>query len=155
MFFNLTLYFSIVLTDGFQPVQSDLMCMTFNNFFEAREDEYFGMEGVSWVVINRADDPAWDVDICSVVYEPSHIPTKPVKCAFSWTCDGRDDVIKRQEKESFDLAFKAAYDVYSGDSHFDPTLGALYYRRCNLKNLDGWWENVQFTTKIGNHCFYK
>lgn len=133
---------------------SDMLCMSYNNYFEDRQHSQEGMEAVSWVVLNRYNDTGgeWPKGICAIIFQPSSNPEKPKKCKFSWTCDGKEHLI--EEKKLFDLSWSISYDILSARQHYDPTEGALYYYRCELHGTQGWMDNIRFIKQIGDHCFY-
>jgi len=132
----------------------DVLCLAKNVYHESSIESTEGKIAVAWVVLNRYNDISgeWPNDICGVVYEPSRNPLKPRGCAFSWTCDSREDVIDEQSV-SWALSMTAAWLVLSGQEHYDPTFGAKHYVQCGIRR--GWLDNLEFIVRIGRHCFYE
>ena len=132
----------------------DIALMAENAYHEDRESGYIGMEAVSWVVVNRLNSSRFPDSIRGVIEQPSTRPLeKPRSCAFSWVCNPH--TIDRIEPEALSEAVSAAYDVLSGESHYDPTMGALIYYRCELHGSQGWMKGLEFTVQKGRHCYYK
>lgn len=133
-----------------------LDCMAYNAYHEDRMYGTEAMRAVSWVVLNRANDirGRWPRDVCKVVFQPSRKPVgHPEKCAFSWTCDDLSDELTDTDSEL--LAYQAASSVLYNETHLDPTMGALYYFRCELMGTQGWMRNIVLTVKIEDHCYYR
>lgn len=131
------------------------MCLALNIYFEARGEPEVGQVAVSHVVITRVNDTSgqWLGDACDVISQPSNDPSKPWLCQFSWTCDGKPDIVKDSDSKAFSKIYELATDIYYGERHFDPTFGANHYVVCGKEKSYHW--NMEFITKIGKHCYYK
>lgn len=137
-----------ICTEGEQ-----LTSLAINAYHEDR-GSVLGMTAVSSVVINRSKDNRWPVDLCEIIFQPSNHPQDaPEKCAFSWACDDKSDATL--DVKRYSLVEKVISDLMNNESHYDITMGAVYYYRCELHLTQGWMKNTVFTTQIGKHCFYK
>lgn len=140
----------------FSVPEEDLHCIALNVYHEARGEKKEGaLEAVAWVTINRANSfsPEWPRDVCDVVYQPSRDPERPLACAFSWTCDEKEDTPKKNRLWKMSVAI--AKLVASGEAHYDVSMGATHYARCDLKNKPRFMRVLTKVAEIGAHCFYK
>jgi hypothetical protein len=67
-------------------IETVLLCMSLNLYFEARGEEVQGQIAVAEVTLNRVASPAFPDDICGVILQENEDG-----CQFSWWCDGRSD----------------------------------------------------------------
>jgi spore germination cell wall hydrolase CwlJ-like protein len=104
------------------------------------------MTAVGWVVLNRAHDQEFPRSICAVVKQGGPGPG----CQFSYWCDGRRDVPKRdtQWREAKAIARRLL-------SHPppDPTRGALFYHA--VSTAPPWTVARTRTARIGHHVYYR
>ena len=66
-------------------------CLAAALYFEARGESRTGQIAVAQVIVNRMRSGAYPDSICDVVWQNSH---KRNRCQFSFTCDGRMDLIR-------------------------------------------------------------
>jgi N-acetylmuramoyl-L-alanine amidase len=75
-------------------METALMCMALNIFFEARSEPIQGQIAVAEVTLNRVASDDYPNTICEVVLQENS-----QGCQFSWWCDGKSDLPK--EHNSF------------------------------------------------------
>lgn len=148
------LLFTNLCYAGVDTKYEDVICLAKNIYFEAGGESVQGQKAVTWVVLNRAnsDSREWPDNVCNVVYQPSSNPNRPRACKFSWYCDGKSDAIPVEHQEQWAKAIVMAWEIYQGYDHYDPTLGATHYLRCDRYRV--WILSLDFKVKIGDHCFY-
>ena len=128
-------------------------CLAENIYYEAGWEPQQGKVAVALVTLNRVQDPRYPKDICSVVKQKTkveHIGDKHVACQFSWFCQNpgtpSNNAVYNQAKE-------VALYVYGNYERMkDITYGALYY---HADYVNPRWRNLEKTTTIGRHIFYK
>lgn len=130
-----------------------IMCLALNIYFEATMNHELDRIAVSHVVVTRVNSPRWPSNACDVISEPSKDSSRPKACAFSWTCDGKPDIVKDSDKAAFSKIYELATEIYYGERHYDPTFGADHYIVCGTPT--DWHESMELTVQIGKHCFYK
>jgi spore germination cell wall hydrolase CwlJ-like protein len=139
----------------------EVKCLADNIYWEARNQTVKGMFAVGHVTINRVKDSRFPNTVCEVVYQGPTRPswkdkTKyyPVKnrCQFSWYCDGKADVILKQDEALYDLILMMSFKIYSGKLK-DLTDGATHYHADYVR--PEWASSKTKTMKIGQHIFYR
>jgi len=127
-------------------IESALMCLALNVYFEARSDTMTGQYAVAHVVINRVQSDKFPYDVCSVVKQSRNDGT----CQFSWYCDGKSD--KPREPYAWAYAQMVAADVILGET-VDITEGATHYHANYVRPY--WADKLEYTVTYGSHLFYK
>ncbi len=122
-------------------------CLTEALYFEARGETVQGQFAVAEVILNRVDRAEFPSSVCSVIRQGTG---KRFRCQFTYTCDGRDEVI--HEKATYSRLGKIAWIMLSGADRV-LTNGATHY---HTKAVNPRWARVfPRTTTIGVHHFYK
>jgi N-acetylmuramoyl-L-alanine amidase len=67
-------------------LETALMCLALNIYFEARSEPIQGQIAIAEVTLNRVASPNFPNDVCSVVLQDNS-----AGCQFSWWCDGKSD----------------------------------------------------------------
>jgi N-acetylmuramoyl-L-alanine amidase len=135
-------------------METIILCLAMNIYFEARNQPLTGQIAVTQVVFNRMDDPRYPDDACGVItqgptYPNSKIPIKH-KCQFSWYCDGEPD--DPSDLDAFRWAVEVVYKVIEGKAP-DVTFGATHYHAIHVS--PDWSHRATKTVKIGDHIFYQ
>ena len=150
------------------PDVTEVVCLSENIYFEARNQGTAGWMAVANVTINRKDDRRFPNSICDVVYEAQmeeswktrnkNIPDRyrkynPVKdrCQFSWYCDGIPDVIHQKRLYAEIVAFSEM--MLAKENVLDITDVATHYHADYV--LPSWARTKKKTTEIGDHIFYR
>lgn len=121
-------------------------CLSEALYFEARGETVRGIFGVAEVILNRVDDPRYPGTVCGVVNQGTG---EKFRCQFTYTCDGRPEVIG--EERSYSLVGKIAKIMLDGAPR-TLTSGATHY---HTKAVRPKWSKVfRRTTTIGFHHFY-
>jgi N-acetylmuramoyl-L-alanine amidase len=134
-------------------METMLICLALNIFWEARNQDIIGQLAVGQVVMNRVADKRYPDTPCKVIMQgPVYKSGYPVRhrCQFSWYCDGKSD--KAREGRAFKQAYFLAQIVIGGQ-YADVTEGATHYHADYV--LPDWIESKTFTTQIGDHLFYR
>ena len=127
-------------------IETMLMCLALNVYFEARSDSMEGQYAVAHVVMNRVQSNRFPSDVCSVVTQHR----KGRTCQFSWYCDGKSD--RPQEDRAWAIAVLVADDVLKG-TFDDVSHGATHYHANYVKPI--WAKKLTRTVSYGSHIFYK
>lgn len=132
-----------------------LICLATNIYFEARNQSTIGQVAVAQVVMNRVADDRFPNTVCEVVTQGqtySWKPDLPIKnrCQFSWWCDGKSD--KPTDMQAWDNARLMASGVYLGRLD-DLVDGATHYHATYV--LPEWSETKQYVVRIDDHVFYR
>lgn len=130
----------------------ELTCLAQNIYHESATESDLGKIAVAMVVLNRVNSPDFPNNICEVVWQPSSDKKRPKSCQFSWTCDGKPDSIRSQEKYQAILALSRDI-LMSRDTIVDIVDGALYYHAVYVK--PEWAKYFQRVARIDTHIFYK
>lgn len=120
-------------------------CLAENIYHEAGFEPAAGKQAVALVTLNRTQDERFPQNICGVVKQKTQ-----GTCQFSWFCM---PVKLRKESDAFRESMRVALFVYANYEKLkDITHGALYY---HADYVNPRWRNVEKTTVIGRHIFYK
>ena len=135
-------------------MESVILCLALNVYFEARNQPIDGQVAVSQVVLNRVLDERYPNDPCEVVtqgptYPDSSLPIKH-KCQFSWYCDGKSD--EPNDRDAFRWSFEVSRRVWQGEV-VDVTYGATHYHATRV--TPDWSHRAHHTVTIGDHIFYR
>ena len=148
-----------------EPIESAIVCLALNMYYEARNQGTAGLLAVAGVVFNRVNDSRFPDTICEVVKQgPIRASWKrdgtyhPIKnrCQFSWYCDGKSDIPKEMKK--YNRILNIARSILTNNSPFregfiDITDGATFYHADYV--TPGWAKTKQRTVEIEDHIFYK
>jgi len=138
-----TLY--IAYSDLTNDAKRQVDCLAENIYHEAGYEPEAGKQAVALVTLNRTQDERFPQSICGVVKQK----TQSV-CQFSWFCM---PVKLRKDSDAFKQSMDVALFVYANYEKLkDVTHGALYY---HADYVNPRWRNVEKTTVIGRHIFYK
>ncbi|WP_289041788.1 cell wall hydrolase [uncultured Aliiroseovarius sp.] len=122
-------------------------CMTEALYFEARGETLKGQFAVAEVILNRVDNPRYPNSVCGVIKQGTG---RKFACQFTFTCDGRPEVIN--EPASFARLGKIARAMLDGTERA-LTGGATHYHTSAVAPV--WAKRLTHTTKIGIHRFYR
>ena len=123
------------------PLTSELTCLAYNIYFEARNQLTQHQFAVAFVTINRKNSKLFPDTICGVIKQ---------RLQFSWYWDGKSD--KPQESSALATAFKVAKLALSGN-FTDNTGGALWYHNQTVN--PHWASNLEKVGTFGDHTFYR
>jgi len=127
-----------------KDTQKQIKCLAENIYYEAGYEPKDGQVAVALVTMNRVQDPRFPKDICGVVKQK----TTSV-CQFSWFCEPRKHVNEKVYNDNLEVA---VYVYANYENLSDLTKGAKYY---HADYVNPHWRNLEKTTKIGRHIFYK
>ncbi|MFK5893608.1 MAG: cell wall hydrolase [Pseudomonadota bacterium] len=145
---------TLVTSDNIYHESNDpMMCMTANNYFEAKGDGLSSMAGVTNNVYKRIKSPYYPNTVCEVVHQ-----SKGGTCMYSWWCDGKLDIIdlsKPADRHAFIQAALVASAFL--ESEEPPELGmgdVLLYHSINV--YPSWAKSnlTMYVGKMGSHLFY-
>ncbi|HSF64624.1 MAG TPA: cell wall hydrolase [Paracoccaceae bacterium] len=131
-----------------QPVQkgdAEWSCLAKALYFEARGETLKGQFAVAEVILNRVRSPLYPSTICGVVHQAGG-----GGCQFSYTCDGRADVIG--ERGAWDVAQRIASVMLNG-APSNLTNGATHFHTTQVR--PNWAHRFPRTAAIGMHLFYR
>ena len=157
--FFLTIGFNVAFAadipvDCEKYANNDRVCLACNIYYEARNQSEPGQYAVAHVTINRIKSAKYPDTICKVVWETRrHYKTKKLTPMFSWTLDGKSDVV--QNAVAWRRALTVADAVLSSlkaGMNFDITYGATHYHADYVK--PAWAKAFTLTNVIGHHLFY-
>ena len=142
-------YYSRARLDAMPAVSGgpEWRCLSEALYFEARGESVRGIFGVAEVILNRVDDPRYPNSVCGVVNQGTG---EKFRCQFTYTCDGRPEVIR--EKKAFALVGKVA-KIMLGESERPLTDGATHYHTKSVRPK--WARAFPMTAAIGFHKFYR
>ena len=132
--------------------QAELACLAKNIYFESANESDLGKIAVAMVVLNRVESQDFPNTICEVVHQPSRNSANKKGCQFSWTCDGKPDTVRSQEKYQAIVALSRDI-LRSRDTIVDIVDGALYYHAVYVK--PSWTKYFEKVARIDTHIFYK
>jgi len=122
-------------------------CLTQALYFEARGESVKGQFAVAEVILNRASSSQFPNSVCGVINQGTG---KKYQCQFTYTCDGRAEVIT--EKKSWTRLGKIARLMLDGAPR-RLTDGATHY---HTKAVNPRWARAfPRTASIGVHYFYR
>ena len=88
-------------------LETALMCLALNIYFEARSEPIQGQIAIAEVTLNRVASANFPNDVCSVVLQDNNSG-----CQFSWWCDGKSD----EPRENNSLRTSKACLLYTSDA---------------------------------------
>lgn len=128
-------------------IETALMCLALNIYFEARSEPIQGQIAIAEVTLNRVASTNYPNDVCSVVLQENKDG-----CQFSWWCDGKSD----QPREHNSLrTSKALAELMLNEGHHITVIGneATHY---HSNDVHPYWANdLHKIRRIGKHIFYK
>ena len=128
-------------------IETALMCLALNIYFEARSEPIEGQIAIAEVTLNRVASTNYPNDVCSVVLQENKDG-----CQFSWWCDGKSD----QPREHNSLrTSKALAELMLNEGHHITVIGneATHY---HSNDVHPYWANdLHKIRRIGKHIFYK
>jgi len=122
-------------------------CLSEALYFEARGETVKGQFAVAEVIMNRVDSASYPNTVCGVIKQGTG---KKYQCQFTYTCDGRDEVV--HNKAVFDRLGKIARLMIDGASR-TLTKGATHYHTKAVNPR--WASKFPRTATIGVHHFYR
>lgn len=125
----------------------NLKCLAEALYFEARGETVKGQFAVAEVIMNRVKSARFPDTVCEVIYQGTG---KRYQCQFTYTCDGRKEVIA--EKQAYLRVQKVARAILDGMGG-DLTNGATYYHTTAVQPR--WARRFTQTARIGVHLFYR
>lgn len=128
-------------------IQKEAVCLAQNIYFEAGNQEQIGKEAIAAVTMNRVHDKRFPKTTCGVVYQTSN-----KGCQFSWTCDGKPDMIRNDR--TFGESLKIAQEYLLG--HSNPKLitkDVVWYHARYVS--PEWAKQKKKVATLGAHIFYK
>lgn len=135
----------IAYSDLTKEARKQVDCLAENIYHEAGYEPQAGKQAVALVTLNRTQDERFPQNICGVVKQKTQ-----GTCQFSWFCM---PVKLKRDSDAFKESMEVALFVYANYEKLkDITHGALYY---HADYVNPRWRNVEKTTKIGRHIFYK
>ena len=128
-------------------IETALMCLALNIYFEARSEPIQGQIAIAEVTLNRVASANYPNDVCSVVLQENKDG-----CQFSWWCDGKSD----QPREHNSLrTSKALAELMLNEGRYITVIGneATHY---HSNEVHPYWANdLHKIRRIGKHIFYK
>ncbi len=129
------------------PTGAEWRCLTEAIYFEARGETTRGQFAVAEVILNRVDSKRFPNSVCGVITQGTG---KRYQCQFSYTCDGRAEVVR--EKSAFVKAAKIAKTMLDGRPRI-LTDRATHYHTTSVRPR--WSKRLRETARIGDHIFYR
>ena len=122
-------------------------CLSEALYFEARGETVKGQFAVAEVIMNRVQSGRFPGSLCGVINQGTG---KKYGCQFTYTCDGRKEVIS--EPKAFARVGKVARAIIDGKA---PKLtdGATHYHTTAVRPR--WSKVYTKTARIGVHLFYR
>lgn len=125
----------------------EMDCLAQALYFEARGETVKGQFAVAEVILNRVKSERFPGSACGVINQGTG---KKYQCQFTYTCDGRKEVIN--EPRAFERVSKVARAALDGAVP-KVTQGATHY---HTKAVKPRWSKVYTkTAAIGTHIFYR
>ena len=128
-------------------IETALMCLALNIYFEARSEPIEGQIAIAEVTLNRVASTNYPNDVCSVVLQENKDG-----CQFSWWCDGKSD--QPREHNSLQTS-KALAELMLKEGGHITVIGneATHY---HSNDVHPYWANdLHKIRRIGKHIFYK
>jgi len=139
-------------------VETELMCLAKNIYFEAGTESDAGKIAVALVTMNRVADNRWPSTICDVTTQGPTWQTQdgrkfPVKhrCQFSWYCDGKPD--DPYPGKNWIKSQKIAETVYFTNRYDGLVENATHYHATYVQ--PNWSRFLDVVTQIDKHIFYR
>ena len=139
-------------------VQTELMCLSKNIYFEAGTESDAGKIAVALVTMNRVADSRWPDTICGVITQGPTWRTKdgkefPVRhrCQFSWYCDGKPD--DPYQGLNWAKSQRIAEQVYFTDRYDGLVENATHYHADYVSPR--WAPFLEEVVRIDTHIFYR
>tara|TARA_R100001460_G_scaffold67019_1_gene107322 strand:+ start:95 stop:538 length:444 start_codon:yes stop_codon:yes gene_type:complete len=128
-------------------IETALMCLALNIYFEARSEPIEGQIAIAEVTLNRVASANYPNDVCSVVLQENKDG-----CQFSWWCDGKSD--QPREHNSLQTS-KALAELMLNEGHHITVIGneATHYHNNEVHPY--WANDLHKIRRIGKHIFYK
>ena len=135
-------------------IETALLCMALNVFFEARDQPMIGQIAVAETVLNRVHSEKYPDTVCEVVYQGQYYswnPELPIRnrCQFSWYCDGKSDIPK--DKGAWQTSLTVAHGVLYGYTE-SVVEDALWYHAYYV--IPEWSKSKRKIVRINDHIFY-
>lgn len=127
---------------------AEFQCLAEALYFEARGESVKGQFAVAEVILNRVDSPTFPGSVCGVVHQGTG---RKFACQFTYTCDGREEVI--HEPAAYAQVAKVAALMLKDDTPRSLTDGATFYHTLHVSPK--WSRNFDRTATIGVHHFYR
>nr|WP_319250344.1 cell wall hydrolase [uncultured Celeribacter sp.] len=128
-------------------VDAQWQCLAEALYFEARGETVKGQFAVAEVILNRVDSKAFPNTVCGVINQGTG---KRYQCQFTYTCDGRAEVVS--EQTAWDRVAKVARLMLDGAPR-QLTAGATHYHTRAV--APRWARQFSKTAQIGVHMFYR
>ena len=125
---------------------SEFKCLAEALYFEARGETVKGQFAVAEVIRNRVKSSRFPGSYCGVINQGTG---KKHRCQFSYTCDGKPEVIS--ERAAYARVAKVARATIDGTSP-DITNGATFYHTTAVR--PSWSRKFTNTARFGVHLFY-
>lgn len=122
-------------------------CLSEALYFEARGETVKGQFAVAEVILNRVKSSRYPDTLCEVINQGTG---RRYQCQFSYTCDGRKEVIS--EPVAFRRVAKVARAAIDG-LDVELTDGATHYHTVAVR--PSWSRRFHQTAQIGVHVFYR
>lgn len=122
-------------------------CLSEALYFEARGETVKGQFAVAEVILNRVKSATFPDSVCGVIQQGTG---KRYQCQFTYTCDGREEVIA--EPRAYTQVAKVARAILDGKVP-EITDGATHYHTTAVQPR--WSRSYTRTAKIGVHVFYR
>ncbi|WP_425456132.1 cell wall hydrolase [Aliishimia ponticola] len=126
---------------------SEWQCLSEALYFEARGETIKGQFAVAEVILNRVKSARFPGSVCGVINQGTG---KRYQCQFTYTCDGKKEVI--HEPKAYKRVGKVARAMLDGKVA-PLTSGATHYHTTAVNPR--WSKTYTRTTKIGVHIFYR
>ncbi len=127
-------------------IDHDLWALALNIYHEAGQGRQ-AMLAVGWLTLNRLRHPDFPKSLYEVVFDANG-----AGCAFSWTCDGVDDLPR--DLGRFALALQVARELLSPNPPPDPTKGALFMH-ARTRKPPAYTKQLRRAAVIGQNVFYR
>lgn len=144
---------NVVFTRGWLATQpkakgsSEFKCLAQALYFEARGETVKGQFAVAEVIRNRVRSGRFPNSYCSVINQGTG---KKYQCQFTYTCDGRPEVIA--DTAAYARVAKVARASIDGRSP-NITDGATFYHTTAVR--PSWARKFTNTARFGVHLFYR
>ena len=128
-------------------IETTLLCLALNMYFEARSEPIAGQIAVAEVTLNRVASPHYPNTICEVVLQDNNRG-----CQFSWWCDGQSDV--PTEHHAFQKS-KALAKLMLNDGQYISVVGDTVTHYHSQSVSPYWVSDFTHSKQIGKHIFYE